>query len=290
MKHIVGFSGGIDSQACADLVLERFGSTDTLIVNSDAGGNEDPLTTAHVAWYSANVHPVIMLSPVIADLAGVGTRSGQARQRRGQYADSDPLTFDTLAYIKGRFPSKTAQFCTSFLKLAPQRRWQEETFGVSGAFAGEDYERYTGVRRDESEDRKDAPVRFWDEYFDCWLNQPLVNWTKQQCFDYVKSRGEQVNPLYTLGFSRVGCAPCVNSGKDDILAYVQRRPDMIDKIRGWEKKVGRTYFPPMVPGLPINWIDEVIQWAQTSRGGRQANFLRVINNRPACESKYGLCE
>jgi hypothetical protein len=65
---------------------------------------------------------------------------------------------------------------------------------------------------------------------------------------------------------------------------------MIEKIRVWENRVGRPYFPPMVPGMYINWIDDVIQWAQTSHGGRQANFLRVLNDRPNCESKYGLCE
>lgn len=290
MKHIVGISGGIDSQAAGDWVLEQFGPDDTIFVNSDAGGNEDPITTDHIEWYSASVHPVVMLSPIIADLGGVGTRSGQARARRSEYADSDALTFDALAYIKGRFPSKTAQFCTSFLKLAPQRRWTQEAFGVNGIYAGEDYERYTGVRRDESKDRKDAPERFWDDYFDCWLNQPLVDWTKTQCFAYVASRGERVNPLYSLGFSRVGCAPCVNSNKDDILAWFQRRPEMIAKVGAWEQRVGRTYFPPMVPGLVLNRIDQVIEWAQTSHGGRQRSILRVLNDRPACESKYGLCE
>ena len=40
MKHIVGFSGGIDSQACARWVLNRFPVEDVILLNSDAGGNE----------------------------------------------------------------------------------------------------------------------------------------------------------------------------------------------------------------------------------------------------------
>lgn len=286
MKYIVGFSGGIDSQACARWVLERFGPDDTIIVNSDAGGNEDPITTAHIEYYSTAIHPVVMLSPVVADMAG----RAKGKIAELGLAPDDPLTFDLLAILKQRFPSRKAQFCTEYLKLRPQLRWQSELFGVGGVYEGEDYERYSGVRRDESAKRKDASAREWDSFFDCYLNRPLVSWTKKQCFEYCASFGEQINPLYLTGFSRVGCAPCINSGKDDILAWLQRRPAMIDKVREWERRVKRTYFPPIVPGLYINWIDEVVAWAQTSRGGRQQNFLRVINDRPSCESKYGLCE
>jgi len=286
MKYIVGFSGGIDSQACARWVMETYGAADTLIINSDAGGNEDARTTAHVEWYSENVHPVIMLSPIVADMAG----RAPGKIRELGLAPTDPLTFDLLATLKGRFPSRKAQFCTEHLKLRPALRWQREVFGVGGVYEALDYERFAGIRRDESQSRKDAPERQWDTFYDCWLNYPLVDWTKEQCFDYCRSFGEVVNPLYSLGFSRVGCAPCINSGKDDVLAWAQRAPEMIEKIRTWEARVKRTYFPPCVPGMYINWIDDVVSWAQTSHGGRQQNLLRVFNDRPACESKYGLCE
>lgn len=286
MKHIVGFSGGIDSQACADWALEHFGPRDTVLLNSDAGGNEDPLTTAHVEWYSANIHPVVMLSPIVADMDG----RAKGKIAALGLAPSDPLTFDLLAVLKSVFPSRRFQFCTEHLKLQPQLRWQRAAFGIGGEYEGKDYERYSGVRRDESEKRKDAPLRLWDTFYDCWLNQPLAEWTKRQCFDYVLSRGEQINPLYTMGFSRVGCAPCVNSNKDDVLAWIQRRPEMIEKVREWERRVGKTFFRPMVPGLAINWIDDVVRWSQTGRGGKQPHMFRVLNDRPACESKYGLCE
>lgn len=286
MKHIAGFSGGIDSQALARWLLERFGPDDVILMNSDAGGNEDPITTAHIDQYSANVHPVILTSPIVADM---GNRAPGKIRELG-LSPTDPLTFDLLAILKGRFPSRKAQFCTEHLKLWPQRRVIEEMFGVAGPYEFDDFERYSGVRQDESKKRENTPAREWDDFYDCFLNHPLRHWTKQHCFNLCIAYGEQINPLYSLGFSRVGCAPCINSGKDDILAWLQRRPEMIDKVREWEKRVGRTYFPPMVPGMYINWIDEVICWAQTSYGGRQQNFLRVINDRPTCESKYGLCE
>jgi 7-cyano-7-deazaguanine synthase in queuosine biosynthesis len=57
MKHIVGLSGGIDSQAAARWVLNRNHPDDVILMNSDAGGNEDVLTTAHIGWYSLRFWP-----------------------------------------------------------------------------------------------------------------------------------------------------------------------------------------------------------------------------------------
>jgi hypothetical protein len=177
-KHVVGFSGGIDSQACAGWVLERYGPEDVVLMNSDAGGNEHPLTTEHVLWYSANVHPVVMITPTIADM---GNRSPGAIRERGLKPD-DPLTFPLLAALKGRYPSR--------------REW------------------------------------------------------------------------------------------------AARFPEMIDKVRRWEHEVGRTFFAPIVPGKAINWVDEVVEWAKTTRGGRQLAlpFAEADAANGTCVSKYGLCE
>lgn len=287
-KHVVGFSGGIDSQACAGWVLDRYGPDDVIILNTEAGRNEHPITVAHTRWYSANVHPIVEVVPLIRDLGNVGTRDGKTGERRREFDPDAEMTFRDLAYVKGRFPSRKAQFCTEYLKLAPQRRWCDEHLVANGI----DFERYVGVRRDESEARRNCPDSKWDEYFDCEVHFPIAAWSKGQCFDFCKARGEQINPLYTMGFPRVGCAPCINSGKDDIRQWAARFPEMIDKVREWERSVGRTFFAPCVPGLEINWIDDVVEWSKTARGGRQY-LLPVVEADAAagaCSSKYGLCE
>lgn len=279
MKRILGFSGGIDSQACARWLLNQFPPEDVILLFSDAGGWEDPITPAFVAEYSAKVHPVAIVEAKISDMWAT---PGFA-ERRG-FDGNAKLDFVTMCLIKGRAPSRKAQFCTEKLKLVPQKRWCEENL------ADVEFERYTGVRRDESHGRKDTPIREWDTYFDCWVNSPLMDWKKQQCFDLVKAAGEEFNPLYLMGFGRVGCAPCINSGKEDILLWLQRRPAAIAKVRNFEQRTGKTYFAPCVPGMVMNFIDDVIAWAQTDRGGRQANAFKILNERPACESKYGLCQ
>lgn len=282
MKHIVGFSGGIDSQACARWVLNRFPKQDVILLNSDAGGNEHPMTTEFIEAYSRDVHPVVTVKAIVGDM---GNRCRPERERR-LLLDSDSLTFDLLADLKGVFPSRRKQFCTEHLKLLPQVRWTKEHIT-------EDFERYIGVRRDESINRRETPIRQWDDLFDCWLNAPLADWTKQMCFDYVAAHGEQINELYRLGFNRVGCAPCVNSNKEDILNWVNRAPEMIDKVRAWEQRIGRTFFGPIMPGGSGNkrrygYIDEIVEWARTTHGGKQLSILSGIME--PCSSKYGLCE
>lgn len=325
-KHVVGFSGGIDSQACANWVLDRFPKEDVILINSDAGGNEHPLTTEHIRWFNDHVHPVIMITPIVSDLGDVGTRDGGTRDRRRSLGEDSPLTFDKLAFVKGRFPSRKAQFCTEYLKLSPLRRELAKLYEE-----GHEVIRYAGVRADESADRAKLPEREWDDYYDCELVRPIITWTKKQCFDDCLGRGQLINPLYKLGFGRVGCAPCINSNKDDIREWAARFPEMIDKVRQWEKSVGRTFFKPMIPqpeyraGLkkwqslylvgsgededgepimvvlphappppevPLNWIDDVVAWSKTTRGGKQMALpiVEELAERQACSSKYGLCE
>jgi len=278
MKHIVGFSGGIDSQAAARWVLNRYPAQDVILLNSLAGRNEHPLTEEFIAWYSGNVHPVVQVVPLVRDLYA----KSETIEGKGLAPDTE-LTFELLARLKGRFPARRSQFCTTYLKLEPSRRWIDENIT-------DDYCRYVGVRRDESVARHDVPEKEWDELFDCMLYRPVVDWTKPQCFRFIKDHEGRWNELYDLGFTRVGCAPCVNSGKEDILRWAQRFPAMIDKVRGWEERTKRTFFPPTVPGKHINWVDEVVSWAGTVHGGRQLG-LHVLETRgTGCENKWGFCE
>lgn len=131
MKHIVGFSGGIDSQACARWVLNRYPAEDVILMNSDAGGNEHPLTIQFVADYSASVHSVVSVTAIVADM---WETDGYA-QRRG-LDGSAPLDFPTMMEIKHTPPTRKKQFCTDILKLRPQRRWLHEHFGPGGQYEG----------------------------------------------------------------------------------------------------------------------------------------------------------
>jgi 3'-phosphoadenosine 5'-phosphosulfate sulfotransferase (PAPS reductase)/FAD synthetase len=136
MKHIVGFSGGIDSQACARFVLNHFPAEDVILLNTTAGHNEHPLTEAFVAEYSAKVFPVITIPALMRDM----WKTPGFAETRG-FDGEEELTFSRMVAVKGRPPSRKAQFCTEILKLRPQRRW------MNANLFEEEVERWTGLRR-----------------------------------------------------------------------------------------------------------------------------------------------
>jgi 3'-phosphoadenosine 5'-phosphosulfate sulfotransferase (PAPS reductase)/FAD synthetase len=188
-------------------------------------------------------------------------------------------------------------------------------------------ESWRGIRRDESQNRKDAIDRErMAEGYD--IVHPIVAWTAQQVVDFVISRGLRLNGLYSQGMSRVGCMPCINCNKDELAEIGKRFPEHIDKIREWERLVclaakrGWTTFfadaamtsPRPIPGwirtievdektgIPVVFwlepdhliharlnIDARVEWAMTSHGGRQQDFIRQAPATP-CASLYGLCE
>src|SRR5690606_24006073 len=142
----------------------RYPKEDVILLNSDAGGNEHPLTTEFIHWYSDNVHPVVCVQPIVAD---IGTRAKGKIAELGLKA-TDPLTFDVLAILEQRFPSRMAQFCTEHLKLAPANRWMIENLRSRGFT----WVRYAGVRREESKKRSTRQAVEWDDYFGCPLHHP----------------------------------------------------------------------------------------------------------------------
>ena len=82
--------------------------------------------------------------------------------------------------------------------------------------------------------------------------------------------------------------PCVETNKAGLVNIAMRFPEEIEKVDGVEKRTGKTFFMPKI-GSESNNIHQVLEWAKTSRGGRQQLFP-ILHEREGCESKYGLCE
>ena len=69
----------------------------------------------------------------------------------------------------------------------------------------------TALRRDSSPTRADAPILERYELEDGrWIVKvnPVANWTRPEVWRYLKENDLPHNPLYDLGYSSIGCAPC----------------------------------------------------------------------------------
>lgn len=76
----------------------------------------------------------------------------------------------------------------------------------------------SAIRRDQSEDRRNAAIVGWDKKFGLVKINPLANWTKQQVWKFVTDHDVPYNPLHDAGYPSIGCRPCtraVQFGEDD---------------------------------------------------------------------------
>ena len=308
---IVSISGGKDSHATALMAVSAYGRERVRLVFADTG-HEHPLTVDFVTDYlprAFNVPVEIVRADFTAQMAkkrdfiaGNWEYMGVPLARVDRALELLHPTgnpYLDLCMWKGRFPSRKAQFCTQHLKHEPL-----ENFIVEAAKAAP-VESWQGVRRDESANRADA-LHYEPPCLDRpWgVRRPIVEWTAQQTVDYVRTRGHRLNPLYSQGMKRVGCMPCINCGKDELLEIARRWPEEVARVREWEalvaetsKRGAATFFAdpdkqgdgqPHAPGDYAR-IDAVVDWAKTSRGGKQFDLLRFLPGE-TCSSMYGLCE
>lgn len=183
---------------------------------------------------------------------------------------------------KGRAPSRIMQYCTEWMKLTPIREWIEANLGDRECIT------YSGIRAGESEPRSKMADREFLKFYDCFTERPLLRWTKEGVLRYLELKGVPLNPLYDQGFRRVGCFPCVNSGKGEL----SRMPDRVwERIEEWEARMGKTFFAPMVPGMELNFAKDVREWSKTTRGGTQFDmFPPESNDVASCMTTWSVCE
>lgn len=314
--HVVSVSGGKDSLATLLLALAKCPAGSVLPIFCDTG-NEHEATYAYLRYLEGALSITIQRLQAdfteqlkakrmfIArdvrtgrDKSGRRIRWSNKAKRRAlsvMYPTGNP--FLDLCMWKGRFPSRLAQFCTQELK-----RNMLVEFHLDLLEAGHKVISWQGVRRDESLNRRNAKKaeRVAPRY---WQFRPIVEWTAAQVFDLAKAAGIEPNPLYLQGMSRVGCMPCINVNKAELRHIAARFPEHPQRIAEWERIVGMCsklgFSTFMADAHAARDRRQVfadlnvwarIEWARTTRGGRQFDLLAPLDNATSCSSAYGLCE
>jgi len=196
IKIVVPISGGKDSQACLKLALHEYDKSEVIGLFCDTQF-EHPLTYKHIDWmrefYGVNIETVCAGS-VPEKILGLKTPA---------------------------FPGGTNRFCTDLLKIQPSKKFYKELAEKQGGF-----EVWFGMRSDESNERK---VRYQDvintelyppneiqkkypkylEKLGVMFRLPVLDMSTAQIFEILSG---EYNTLYSAGFERVGCFPCLASG------------------------------------------------------------------------------
>ena len=71
----------------------------------------------------------------------------------------------------------------------------------------------TGIRRDQSPTRVDAPKLGWDEQHELWKANPLADWSDDDCWAYIRERDLLYNPLHDRGYDSIGDRHSTQPGK-----------------------------------------------------------------------------
>jgi phosphoadenosine phosphosulfate reductase len=71
----------------------------------------------------------------------------------------------------------------------------------------------TGIRRDQSPTRADAPKLGWDEQHELVKANPLADWSDEDCWTYIRERGLPYNPLHDRGYDSIGDTHSTLPGK-----------------------------------------------------------------------------
>lgn len=96
--------------------------------------------------------------------------------------------------------------CCAVRKVAPLQRF------LSGKRAW-----IAGLRREHGETRRDLSVSTYDEVNGLQKFNPMLDWSAEQVWAYIRDHAVPYNELYDRGYTSIGCAPCtraVSQGED----------------------------------------------------------------------------
>jgi len=195
--YVVPVSGGKDSQVCLAWALGCVPRQQLRVVHQNTG-YDHPLTYAHLRYISRRYGVKI----------------------EHTYSTKYDDVFDLIRKV-GYFPNSVARSCTSRLKQQPFAEWLRANFEITRPGA---VHIFMGMRSDESRARNDKYGDYaWDqvltlpdisgeysgEFRHVTVSLPIVEMSTAQVFEFLKDRGDKLNPLYAKGHLRVGCYPCL---------------------------------------------------------------------------------
>lgn len=225
----IGVSGGKDSSAVAFATVEYLDSIGhagpRVLIHSDLGVTE---------WKDSLPWCQKLAERLSLELLVVQRQKGDMMDRWEQRWSDNVTRYRELLCVQLILPWSTPamRFCTSEMKTAIICR------NLTERFPGATIVSVNGIRRQESDGRRDAPVAKAQPKlvskslstlgFD-W--QPLVDWSLADVLTYLDEKAFPLHPAYTTwGMSRVSCAFCIMSAKDDI-QNAARSPETHDLYR-----------------------------------------------------------
>lgn len=228
IKCVVPISGGKDSQACLKLASIHFSPSEIVALFCDTRF-EHPITYEHIEKLKT-MYGNIRLDVVCG---------GDVLSKSVKY---------------GRFPGGGARHCTDELKIRETRMYLKALVENQGAGV----EVWYGMRGAESPARAKRyahivdgclypPHEVMPNKYPRYLAKmgvsfrlPILDWSEENVFSFLN--GEE-NELYSHGFDRVGCFPCLASGdkwKEKAFAFDEFGESQKEKVTLVSVQIGKS--------------------------------------------------
>jgi phosphoadenosine phosphosulfate reductase len=121
-------------------------------------------------------------------------------------AQSEQSVAEQDAEYGEKLHDRNPTLCCNLRKVVPLRK----TLSNYSAWV-------TGVRRVDAPTRANTPIVTWDDRNGLVKVNPIAPWTDDEFKAYIAEHGILENPLVSIGYLSIGCAPCtarVEPGQD----------------------------------------------------------------------------
>jgi phosphoadenosine phosphosulfate reductase len=222
-KIAIAFSGGRDSLVAMHLALAAKPDIPVMFINT---GIEFPESVAYIRELAKNWNFNFHEVKPNGDFWRITEEKGIPVGGRGNTTFMNRLSEESGV--------KLSNSCCKHLKEKPVRQFFKK-HGLEGMI--------TGLRIEESLMRKlnfadYGALRYSSDYnaLVCW---PLYSWTEADISRYLEQNDLPINPIYEMGYRRLGCWPCLQDMfyKDSRLFILQQQHPKLYKII--RKKFGK---------------------------------------------------
>ncbi|KQS45925.1 hypothetical protein ASG38_15050 [Flavobacterium sp. Leaf359] len=331
MKVLVPLSGGKDSQATLIWACEKYGAKKVTAVFCDTKW-EHEITYNHIKYLcdSLGVELVNLVSKKYDGFVDLTIKRGASSSRRRKCTvilkvepmidyilslNEHCLIIQGIRADESESRSHMEEQCTYFKYYFEPYQTNsmiqeklEKVLNEKGILSHSQKEKLEKAKSRLAKGKEDPKfhtyrkkdVFAFNEKYLHDVIRPFFRATADEVIYYSLNRGFKINPLYFLGFSRVGCFPCVMATKNEIWLIIKNHPDAVQKIRDCEYYTGRTFFKPdYVPKKyrrgfdpksqkKIATIDDVIEYLMDKNASLDMFEEDIELN--ACKSVYSICE
>ncbi|MFT4084318.1 MAG: phosphoadenylyl-sulfate reductase [Nocardioides sp.] len=189
-------------------VLERVAAEFRPAVLTNAFGPESMVMTDLIAKHGLDIEIVSIDTGRLPEETHALAHS--VRQRYGPIItmispDAEEVSAWTAAHGQNGFYDSVElrHGCCEVRKVAPLNRI------LAGKAAW-----LSGLRREQAVTRRDLEAESWDEAHGLRKFNPMLEWTHEQVWAYIREHQVPYNKLHDRGYPSIGCAPCTRAISD----------------------------------------------------------------------------